>query len=153
MPAVTLLEMNLPCHTYIRYMYALTYFCAYNMQRLNIARTCTRHAPCTHCHHTAFSVPPDCSGDIHVLIASTVVEVGVDVPEASVMLVEAAARFGLAQLHQLRGRVGRGSRASRCFLMAPPSEAEGAAQATERLRVLEDSQDGLYIAERDLAIR
>jgi ATP-dependent DNA helicase RecG len=84
-----------------------------------------------------------------VLIASTVVEVGVDVPEASVMLVEAAHRFGLAQLHQLRGRVGRGSKASRCFLMAPAEDPKG----MERLQVLEKSSDGLAIAQADLDIR
>lgn len=90
-----------------------------------------------------------CSGETPVLIASTVVEVGVDVPEASVMLVEAAHRFGLAQLHQLRGRVGRGAKASRCFLMAPAEDAK----ATERLQVLEDSSNGLDIAQADLDIR
>jgi ATP-dependent DNA helicase RecG len=84
-----------------------------------------------------------------VLIASTVVEVGVDVPEASVMLVEGAHRFGLAQLHQLRGRVGRGSKASKCFLMAPAEHEE----AFERLQVLERSNNGLEIAEADLRIR
>lgn len=84
-----------------------------------------------------------------MLIASTVVEVGVDVPDASVMLVEAAHRFGLAQLHQLRGRVGRGSKASRCFLMAPAEDPKG----TERLQVLEQSSDGLAIAQADLDIR
>eukprot|EP00879_Flechtneria_rotunda_P016803 GHRR01017587.1.p2 GENE.GHRR01017587.1~~GHRR01017587.1.p2 ORF type:complete len:150 (+),score=54.76 GHRR01017587.1:2333-2782(+) len=69
------------------------------------------------------------------------------------MLVENAARFGLAQLHQLRGRVGRGSRASRCFLMAPAAENGVDAAVTERLRVLERSHNGLHIAEADLAIR
>lgn len=88
-----------------------------------------------------------------MLIASTVVEVGVDVPEASIMLVEAAHRFGLAQLHQLRGRVGRGDRASRCYLMAPPAEAAGAGEAAERLRVLENNHNGLSVAEFDLKIR
>lgn len=88
-----------------------------------------------------------------MLIASTVVEVGIDEPEASVMLVENADRFGLAQLHQLRGRVGRGSRASRCFLMAPPEDWEGSDRSTERLRVLENSHNGLHIAEADLKIR
>lgn len=83
------------------------------------------------------------------MIASTVVEVGVDVPEASIMVVESAHRFGLAQLHQLRGRVGRGSKASRCFLMAPAGDDKAAV----RLRVLEESQNGLHIAEADLKIR
>lgn len=90
-----------------------------------------------------------CSGKTHVLIASTVVEVGVDVPEASVMLVEGAHRFGLAQLHQLRGRVGRGSKASKCFLMAPAEDQK----AYERLQELERSNNGLHIAEADLRIR
>eukprot|EP00878_Enallax_costatus_P045547 GHUV01054958.1.p1 GENE.GHUV01054958.1~~GHUV01054958.1.p1 ORF type:complete len:399 (+),score=85.44 GHUV01054958.1:937-2133(+) len=93
------------------------------------------------------------AGETPVLIASTVVEVGIDEPEASIMLVENADRFGLAQLHQLRGRVGRGSRASRCFLMAPPDDWEGSERATERLRVLEKSHNGLHIAEADLKIR
>jgi hypothetical protein len=88
-----------------------------------------------------------------VLIASTVVEVGVDVPAATVMLVENAYCFGLAQLHQLRGRVGRGARRSACYLMGPPSSAPGAAAATGRLRVLERSSNGLEIAENDLRIR
>ncbi|KAF6260024.1 hypothetical protein COO60DRAFT_1625888 [Scenedesmus sp. NREL 46B-D3] len=92
------------------------------------------------------------SGETPVLISSTVVEVGIDEPEASVMLVENADRFGLAQLHQLRGRVGRGSRASRCFLMAPPAGAAGAAVAAKRLRVLERSHNGLVIAQADLEI-
>lgn len=99
----------------------------------------------TFCLH----LPLSCRGDTHVLIASTVVEVGVDVPEASVMLVEAANRFGLAQLHQLRGRVGRGSKASKCYLMAPAGDAS----ATERLQELEKSHNGLHIAEADLRIR
>jgi ATP-dependent DNA helicase RecG len=88
-----------------------------------------------------------------VLISSTVVEVGIDEPEASVMLVENADRFGLAQLHQLRGRVGRGSRASRCFLIAPPAGSDAAAVAAKRLRVLEESHNGLVIAQADLEIR
>ncbi|KAF8062927.1 recG [Scenedesmus sp. PABB004] len=93
------------------------------------------------------------SGEAPVLISSTVVEVGIDEPEASVMLVENAARFGLAQLHQLRGRVGRGARASRCYLFAPPDGEPGAAAAAARLRVLERSRSGLEIAEADLRMR
>lgn len=88
------------------------------------------------------------------------VEVGIDEPQASIMVVENAARFGLAQLHQLRGRVGRGSRASTAYLVGPdPSAAaDEAAAATlerqlERLRVLEESQEGPVIAEADLRIR
>lgn len=84
-----------------------------------------------------------------MLIASTVVEVGIDEPEASVMLVENAPCFGMAQLHQLRGRVGRGSRLSRCFLMAPSGDEDAAA----RLRVMERSHNGLHIAEADLRMR
>ncbi|WIA19703.1 hypothetical protein OEZ85_005629 [Tetradesmus obliquus] len=94
------------------------------------------------------------SGETPVLISSTVVEVGIDEPEASVMLVENAERFGLAQLHQLRGRVGRGSRPSRCFLIAPAAgSSESAAAAAKRLRVLERSHNGLVIAQADLEIR
>ena len=88
-----------------------------------------------------------------MLIASTVVEVGIDCPEASVMVVEHADRFGLAQLHQLRGRVGRGARRSTCFLMSPPAGTGAAERAAERLRVLERSHCGLDIAEADLKIR
>jgi ATP-dependent DNA helicase RecG len=93
------------------------------------------------------------SGETPVLIASTVVEVGIDCPEASVMVVEHADRFGLAQLHQLRGRVGRGQRRSTCFLMSPPTGTGAAERAAERLRVLERSHCGLDIAEADLKIR
>ena len=87
-----------------------------------------------------------------MLISSTVVEVGIDEPEASIMLVENAERFGLAQLHQLRGRVGRGSRLSRCFLIGPAVGAN-AQEQIERLQVLERSTDGLEIAEADLKNR
>ena len=84
-----------------------------------------------------------------VLVSTTVVEVGVDVPNASVMLIEHAERFGLSQLHQLRGRVGRGADQSYCLLMSS-SKSEPALQ---RLRVLEQSQDGFFIAEMDLRFR
>lgn len=87
-------------------------------------------------------------GEIAVLIATTVVEVGVDVPNASVMVVLDAQRYGLAQLHQLRGRVGRGAAKSYCILMAPDAVAEG-----ERLNVLTATNDGFLIAEEDLRLR
>jgi len=90
------------------------------------------------------------AGNIHLLIATTVIEVGVDVPNASLMVIENPERLGLAQLHQLRGRVGRGSIASHCVLLykAPLSKT-----ATKRLAVLRESNDGFVIAEKDLEIR
>ncbi|MEO0629501.1 MAG: ATP-dependent DNA helicase RecG [Planctomycetota bacterium] len=88
-------------------------------------------------------------GLVDVLVATTVIEVGVDVPNATVMVVEQADRFGLAQLHQLRGRVGRGSKPSWCCLVSDPKTPDGA----ERLRVLTESRDGFRIAERDFEIR
>jgi len=90
------------------------------------------------------------SGEIHVLVATTVIEVGVDVPNASLMVIENPERLGLAQLHQLRGRVGRGAVASHCVLMykSPLSKT-----ATKRLAVLRDSNDGFVIAQKDLEIR
>ena len=88
-------------------------------------------------------------GETHILVSTTVVEVGVDVPNASVMLIEHAERFGLSQLHQLRGRVGRGAAQSFCLLMSS-SRSETALQ---RLKVLEQSQDGFFIAEMDLRFR
>jgi ATP-dependent DNA helicase RecG len=90
------------------------------------------------------------AGDLDVLVATTVIEVGVDVPRATIMLVEHAERFGLSQLHQLRGRVGRGSRPSTCYLVAH-SLASG--DARSRLEVMERTNDGFIIAEEDLAIR
>jgi ATP-dependent DNA helicase RecG len=88
-------------------------------------------------------------GESQVLVSTTVVEVGVDVPEASVMVVEHAERFGLAQLHQLRGRVGRGAAASHCLLLHGGNNA----QARQRLEVLVRSTDGFEIAEMDLRLR
>jgi ATP-dependent DNA helicase RecG len=89
-------------------------------------------------------------GRIDVLVATTVIEVGVDVPEARIMLVEDADRFGLAQLHQLRGRVGRGGGRSTCLLLA---RGKGTDEAERRLRVMTETSDGFRIAEEDLAIR
>jgi len=88
-------------------------------------------------------------GDIDVLVATTVIEVGVDVPNATVMVVLDADRFGIAQLHQLRGRVGRGSAASRCYLVGPATTPEGAA----RLEAMVRTTDGFELAEVDLDLR
>jgi len=90
------------------------------------------------------------SGGVGILVATTVVEVGVDVPEATFMIVENAEVFGLAQLHQLRGRVGRSSRKSWCALIAGARAGE---EARARLSVLETTTDGFLIAERDLEAR
>ena len=90
------------------------------------------------------------AGTTRVLVATTVIEVGVDVPNASIMVIEQAEIFGLAQLHQLRGRVGRGAAASTCLLMYRPPLGE---TAKRRLMVLRDTEDGFVIAEEDLAIR
>lgn len=90
------------------------------------------------------------ANDIQILVATTVVEVGVDVPNASVMLIEHAERFGLSQLHQLRGRVGRGAAESYCILLAQFAKTK---EARERLKVMEETTDGFKIAEKDLEIR
>jgi ATP-dependent DNA helicase RecG len=90
------------------------------------------------------------AGEIDILVSTTVIEVGVDVPNASLMLIVHAERFGLAQLHQLRGRVGRGSRESRCLLLAYGPLTE---DARRRLEVMCETTDGFRIAEEDLAIR
>ena len=89
-------------------------------------------------------------GEIDVLVATTVIEVGVDVPNATVMVVEHAERFGLAQLHQLRGRVGRGAAKSYCILITGPRVSE---QAEERLNAMVQTQDGFELAELDLSMR
>jgi ATP-dependent DNA helicase RecG len=89
-------------------------------------------------------------GETKALIATTVIEVGIDVPNATIMLIENAERFGLAQLHQLRGRVGRGKHKSYCILLRS-AKAEG--EAVEKLRTLEESSDGFVIAEADLRLR
>ena len=87
---------------------------------------------------------------IHILVSTIVIEVGIDVPNASVMVIEHAERFGLSQLHQLRGRVGRGKDPSQCLLIAQYPRSE---EAERRLRVMEQTTDGFKIAEEDLAIR
>lgn len=88
------------------------------------------------------------SGELDILVSTTVVEVGVDVPNATVMLIEDADRFGLSQLHQLRGRVGRSIHQSYCYLVTSTS-----ASPSKRLREVEKSNDGFYLAEQDLAMR
>jgi len=89
-------------------------------------------------------------GEINVLVATTVIEVGIDVPEANIMVIEHAENFGMVQLHQLRGRVGRGSTESSCILLYGDNLSE---QAVQRLAVLKQSNDGFYISEIDLKMR
>ena len=89
------------------------------------------------------------AGELDVLVATTVIEVGIDVPNASVMLIEDAERFGLAQLHQLRGRVGRGPHRSFCILVSDAVDD----LSRRRLEVIRDSSDGFAIAEEDLRLR
>ncbi len=89
------------------------------------------------------------AGELDILVATPVVEVGIDVPNATVMLIESADRFGLAQLHQFRGRVGRGEQQSHCILVAEAPSAEG----RERLSILERTHDGFLLAEEDLRLR
>lgn len=90
------------------------------------------------------------ANEIHILVATTVIEVGIDVPNATVMVIEHAERFGLSQLHQLRGRVGRGSHTSQCILIASERLSD---DGVKRLRVMEATTDGFKIAEADLEIR
>jgi len=90
------------------------------------------------------------SGELGVLVATTVIEVGVDVPNATLIVIEAADRFGLAQLHQLRGRVGRGGGQSYCFLLRGEKLSE---TSRARLALMRDTNDGFLIAERDLELR
>ena len=89
-------------------------------------------------------------GEVHALVSTTVIEVGIDVKNANLMLIENAERFGLAQLHQLRGRIGRGEHKSYCLLMM---DARAGAEAAAKLQVLEDSSDGFVIAEADMKLR
>jgi ATP-dependent DNA helicase RecG len=89
------------------------------------------------------------AGEIDVLVSTTVIEVGIDVPNATVMVIEDAGRFGLSQLHQLRGRVGRGEHAGHCILLADPTTEEGA----ERIEAMVATNDGFRLAEEDLRIR
>ncbi len=90
------------------------------------------------------------TGSARILVATTVIEVGVDVPDATIMVIEHAERFGLAQLHQLRGRIGRGDRPSSCLLLYAPPLTE---TAKARLQILRESDDGFRIAEEDLRLR
>jgi ATP-dependent DNA helicase RecG len=89
------------------------------------------------------------AGELKALVSTTVIEVGVDVPNATVMVIHNAERFGLAQLHQLRGRIGRGTHTSYCVLFIP----EKAPEAKERLAIMEETDDGFRIAEEDLRRR
>jgi ATP-dependent DNA helicase RecG len=90
------------------------------------------------------------SGDTQILVGTTVIEVGVNVPNASVMVIESAEKFGLSQLHQLRGRVGRGSEQSYCILL---SSVKASREAKDRLKIMCSTNDGFVIAEKDLEIR
>jgi ATP-dependent DNA helicase RecG len=90
------------------------------------------------------------SGDTQIMVSTTVIEVGVNVPNASVMIIESAEKFGLSQLHQLRGRVGRGSEQSFCILLTGNKISN---EARERLKILCETNDGFRVSEKDLEIR
>jgi len=90
------------------------------------------------------------NGDINILVATTVIEVGVDVPNANIMIIENPERLGLAQVHQLRGRVGRGRRESFCILLVKSGLSE---QVRTRLEIIRSTQDGFAIAQKDLEMR
>ena len=96
---------------------------------------------------------PLAAGEIDVLVSTTVVEVGVDVPNATVMVIENGERFGLAALHQLRGRVGRGSVSGTCLVMTHSKGNGGASAAQDRLQSLEKTSDGFTLAQMDLRLR
>ena len=89
-------------------------------------------------------------GEAQVLVSTTVIEVGIDVPNATLMVIEQAERFGIAQLHQLRGRVGRGRHASECLLV---TRAYPGDEAKQRIEAIVASEDGFFLAEKDLEIR
>jgi ATP-dependent DNA helicase RecG len=90
------------------------------------------------------------TGEINILVSTTVIEVGIDIPNANVMVIEHSERFGLAQLHQLRGRVGRGEHQSFCILIHPEKIS---GDANERIKILTESDDGFIISEKDLQLR
>src|SRR5690625_7238849 len=89
------------------------------------------------------------NNQIHILVSTTVIEVGVDVPNATTMVIYDAERFGLSQLHQLRGRVGRGDKQSYCILIADPKGEGG----KERMRIMTETNDGFRLSEADLELR
>jgi ATP-dependent DNA helicase RecG len=90
------------------------------------------------------------NGDTHIMVSTTVIEVGVDVPNATVMVIESAEKFGLSQLHQLRGRVGRGADKSYCILLTGPNIGN---DARERMKIMTSTNNGFVIAEKDLDMR
>jgi ATP-dependent DNA helicase RecG len=102
-----------------------------------------------HSNQKAEAMRAFAAGETDVLVATTVIEVGIDVPNATVMMIEGAERFGVSQLHQLRGRVGRGEHPSQCLLFA----TEAGAMARRRLKAVEDTRDGFQLAEVDLELR
>ncbi|VBB07926.1 dead/deah box helicase [Lucifera butyrica] len=120
-----------------------------------LTRTYLRNIPCCLLHGKLKATEKEavmeafCRGECKVLVATTVIEVGVNVPNATVMVIEGAERFGLAQLHQLRGRIGRGQHQSYCVLLSDSRNAE----TKERLKILAQTSDGFLLAEKDLLLR